>query len=74
MCYYSDLDTFNPIVFCGTCSLGTHQKCYGIEDLEPDFNCDRCVEYLTKIKRVKRKNLKIFKSELDKLKCIVCFQ
>jgi hypothetical protein len=24
LCFLSDLDQFNPIVFCGTCSLGAH--------------------------------------------------
>lgn len=51
ICFLSDLDHFNPIVFCGTCSLGAHQKCQGIADLDQDYNCDRCLEYLQKIRK-----------------------
>jgi hypothetical protein len=55
MCYLSDLDHLNPIVFCGHCSLGSHQRCYGIQDLEADFNCDRCVEFIMRQRKQKNK-------------------
>jgi hypothetical protein len=45
MCFHSDLNPLNLIVFCDVCGLGTHQLCYGITDVEIDFVCHKCLEF-----------------------------
>ncbi|TNV86938.1 hypothetical protein FGO68_gene7391 [Halteria grandinella] len=41
-CYLSYYDNLNPIVYCDYCDSGVHQRCYGIEDLDEPFFCDKC--------------------------------
>lgn len=43
-CFLSDLVDANQIVFCDSCEIGVHQKCYGITDLEPQFLCQKCTD------------------------------
>ena len=45
ICFYSDLDHLNPVVYCDTCEMGVHQYCYGIADLEQRFVCQKCQDY-----------------------------
>jgi hypothetical protein len=47
VCFLSDFQNLNHIMFCDVCDIGVHMRCYGIESIEDDeegFICDICVQ------------------------------
>lgn len=61
VCFFTNTEDTNPIVFCDSCNVAVHQECYGISKIpEGDYFCDLCT--------FKNKNNKaIFNKE-----CIIC--
>lgn len=49
VCYWSDYDGLNHVVYCDTCGLGAHQVCHQIEDLDQEFYCNKCSFYQRQI-------------------------
>lgn len=43
-CFDGYTDEFTHILYCDGCGIPVHQTCYGIQDIEPDFFCDRCLQ------------------------------
>lgn len=44
VCFDGSTDEKNLIVYCDGCNMSVHMDCYGIQDAEADFCCDRCTK------------------------------
>ena len=54
VCFDSDLEYLNPIVYCSRCNASFHKHCFGIQKIpEGDFYCDVCEEQM----RLKKNSL-----------------
>jgi hypothetical protein len=43
VCFFTNTEDTNPIVFCDSCNVAVHQECYGIPEIpEGDYFCDLC--------------------------------
>ena len=43
VCFLSDTNYYNPIIYCSECETGTHIKCIGLTEIPPkDYYCSNC--------------------------------
>ncbi|PRP75743.1 peregrin-like [Planoprotostelium fungivorum] len=43
VCHGNSNEEENPLLFCETCHVHVHRACYGVEDEEEHWKCDRCL-------------------------------
>lgn len=44
MCFDGSTSDDSMIVYCDGCGMSVHMECYGVQNHEDDFCCDRCAK------------------------------
>ena len=58
ICFCTESDDKNPVLYCDSCNASFHQACYGVEKITEDkFYCDVCL-FLKEMKALKEKEEK----------------